>query len=222
MRSTIKHLQKSGKGRRVLTLVVALSLVLTTLYACPLSAVAATRVIGDENPSYGTSTLPAEGVSSGCDVKVVIVDKLSRYAVDLTYDVQSLYVVSAGLTWDVNSLTYVLADSTVSDTAYAEHPITMQIRNYSDVAVTATGTAEQSIVGYGYTLEAPGTVTVSAAIPTTAVESGAPGAQTLTFMLRVPSLTAMTEAFLGLGATRGNSYRLGTLTVRVGEAVANP
>jgi hypothetical protein len=214
MKTNVKRLLASGRGRRVMTVLVALSLVLTVLTVYPLPAAAAQVFVGDE--------LPAEGVSSGCDVKVVIVDKLSRYAVDLTYDTQALSVVSSGLCWDVNSLNYVLADLTVSDTAYAEHPITMQLRNYSDIAVTATGAAVQSMYGFGYTLDAPGTVTVAAAIPKTPTESGAPGEQTLTFMLRVPSLAAMTEAFLTYSGAQLGSYRLGTLTVRVGEEAATP
>ena len=81
MRSRIKRLCAGARARRILSGFMALSLVLTALYAGPLSVAAETRVVGGEGLSDGASALPAEGVSSGCDVKVVIVDKLSRYAV---------------------------------------------------------------------------------------------------------------------------------------------
>ena len=201
-----------------MTVLLALSLMLTLcVYPMP---VAAEQLVGAGDTSYGASELPTEGAESGCDVKVVIVDRLSRYAVDLTYDTQSMMIFSAGLCWDVNSLDYVLADAT-SDTAYAEHLITMHLNNRSDLAVTATGTATQALYGFGYSLEAPGTVTVPAATPVSATEIGAPGTQTLTFMLRVPSLTAMTQAFLTYNGHGYTANTLGTLTVTIGAA-ANP
>ena len=220
MNTYIKRLCANDKWRRAMTAFVALSLTLA-VWAFPIP-VAAERVIGRDDASYGASEIPAEGQGSACDVNVVIVDKLSRYAVDLSYDVQSLLVFSAGLCWDVNSLDYVLADPTVSDTAYAEHVITMHLNNRSDHAVTATGTATQALYGFGYTLEAPGTVTVPAATPMSATELGAPGAQTLTFMLRVPSLIAMTKAFIAYNGNSISMNTLGTLTITVGEAVQTP
>ncbi|MBO5898112.1 MAG: hypothetical protein J6R04_03780 [Clostridia bacterium] len=220
MNTRIKRWYVGDKCRRVITLFLALSLTLVA-WSFPLP-VAAERVIGQGDASYGASEIPAEGQSSACDVNVIIVDKLSRYAVDLTYDAQSLLVFSSGLYWDVNSLDYVLSDPTVSDTAYSEHLITMHLCNRSDLAVTATGTAVQTLYGFGYTLEAPGTVTVPAATPMSATELGTPGVQTLTFMLRVPSLTAMTQAFIAYIGNGASMNTLGTLTVRVGEAAQTP
>ena len=220
MNTWIKRLCADDKCRRAMTLFVALSLTLA-VWAYPMP-VSAERVVGADDASFGAFELPAQGASSGCDVKVVIVDKLSRYAVDLTYDTQSLLIFSSGLCWDVNSLDYVLADMTVSDTAYAEHLITMHLNNRSDLAVTATGTATQALYGFGYTLEAPGAVTIPAATPVSATEIGAPGTQTLTFMLRVPSLTAMTQAFLTYNGHGYTANTLGTLTVTVSEAAQTP
>ena len=204
-------------GERLLTVLLACCLCAALVISSPMP-VMAERVIGAQDASYGASEIPTEGVSGGCDVKVIIVDKLSRYAVDLSYEEHRLSVVSSGLCWDVNSLTYVLSDTSMSDTAYAEHVIPMHLCNYSDLAVNVTGAVTQTMYGVGYTLEAPGTVTVAAATPTTATDIGAPGTQTMSFMLRVPSLTALTESVASSQGHKAGTFVLGTLTVSVGAS----
>ena len=152
MRATGRKVRATGVTR-LLYVLLALTVALSSL---SVPAVATDRVVGNpdglENaPDHGVNAITTT-VSQGSDIKVEIIDKLSRYAVDLEIDTSTLVVVPQGQkVWDVNKLDYV--DSSESANIwYANHKIPIKIINYSDLAIMVEGRATKLHESNTYTL----------------------------------------------------------------------
>ena len=212
---------------RVLLVLLAWIMLATSL-SVPASAAdpaVTERVVGNPNgaanpPSHGVDAIPAEGSSGSSDIRVEVVDQLSRYAVDLEYDPSELTVSFSGKVWNVNDLVYVAADPNQNDQKYANGKrINMKLVNYSDLAVQASGDAVQQYQNAGYTLTAPRAIRIDGVVDADgdSVGAGIPG--DLVFTLTIPSLLGMLDGLEkeAPDVTDGN-YTLGTITVTVSPA----
>lgn len=218
MRATGRKVRATGVTR-LLYVLLALTVALSSL---SVSATAADRVVGNPDglekaPAHGVNAIP-DGVESGCDVKVEVIDKMSRYAVDLTYTPSDLIVTSSGRVWDVNILQYQPIDEEEKDNRYANHKIVMTLTNYSDLAILASGSANQFYLNHGYTLTAPASATTISGVVTVDGNSGkSPIDGYVTFTLGIPSWDAMAAAFelAGITGDADGNCMLGTVTVTV-------
>lgn len=218
MRAVRRRTRTTGVTR-LLFVLLALLFVTTSL---SVPATAADRVVGNPNgaqvaPEHGVDAIP-DGVESGCDLQVQVIDKMSRYAVDLTYTPADLVVTSSGKVWDVNTLQYQPLDAEEKDNRYANHKIVMTLTNYSDLAILVTGSANQSHSDLGYTLTAPvGATTINGVVTADGHTGGNPIVGSVTFTLGIPSWDAMVAEFEQKGITgdADGNCALGTITVTV-------
>ena len=86
---------------------------------------------GSGTVSDGDTDIPSGSSASG-DVTLNLGAVNHRYAVDVTFPVMTFDV--GGLTWNVNTLTYDM-----NGTAMSDKTLTITVTNYSDLPVVATG-----------------------------------------------------------------------------------
>lgn len=215
----MKRIGRYGTGvSRVIFVLLSLILV-TQLTAQP---IAAEQVVGSADaPQYGVDYIPSEGVTDAAHpIHVQVVNKQSRYAVDLTYDTSSLSIsLGADLTWDVNDLQYV-AGNTANDGQYQNYAIPMTITNYSDMPIRVDGQASVRFPDKGYTLEAPGekkilgVLNADGSVPPADERKGRQ--DQVIFYLKVPSVTELVMGLMRDAEKNADgSYTLGSLTVTV-------
>lgn len=217
MRATGRRVRATGVTR-LLYVLLALTVALSSL---SVSATAADRVVGNPDglatpPVHGVDAIP-NGVESGCDLKVEVIDKMSRYAVDLTYKPSDLSVTSSGKVWNVNTLQYQPIDENEKDDRYKNHRIVMTLTNYSDLAILASGSVYNRYSYLNcYTLTSSTTTTINGVV-VDGDSSKQPVQGTVTFTLGIPSWEAMATAFERAGITgdADGNCALGTITVTV-------
>lgn len=96
-------------------------------------SVAAAPVVGSHGNNQITDGVSDfEPASSSGDVTLNLGTVNHRYAVDVTFPVMTFDV--GGLTWNVNTLTYDM-----NGTAMSDKTLTITVTNYSDLPVVATG-----------------------------------------------------------------------------------
>lgn len=86
---------------------------------------------GSDTVADGATDIPGGSSASG-DVILNLGTVNHRYAVDVTFPVMTFDV--GGLTWNVNTLTYDM-----NGTAMSDKTLTITVTNYSDLPVVATG-----------------------------------------------------------------------------------
>ena len=215
----VKRIGRYGTGvSRVIFVLLSLILV-TQLTAQPIAA--AEQVVGSADaPQYGVDYIPPEGVADAAHpIHVQVVDKQSRYAVDLTYDTASLTIsLGADLTWDVNNLEYVAGDA-ANDGLYTNYAIPMTITNYSDMSIRVSGQASVQHTDIGYALEAPGEKKILGVLNADgSLPSGDRDGRKdqVIFYLKIPSVTDLVlNLMYHVEPNTDGSYTLGSLTVTV-------
>ena len=216
----VKRIGRYGTGvSRVIFVLLSLILV-TNMTAQPIAA--AEQVVGSADaPQYGVDYIPPEGVTDAAHpIHVQVINKQSRYAVDLTYDTSSLSIsLGADLTWDVNNLEYVTGN-VANDGLYQNHAIPMTITNYSDMSIRVSGQASAMYTDIGYTLEAPGEkkilglLNADGSLPPPEERKGRQ--DQVIFYLKIPSVTDLVMDLMHrIEPNMDGSYTLGRLTVTV-------
>ena len=219
MRATGRRGRGTG-GTRLLYVVLALTVALTSL---SVSATAADRVVGNPDglakaPEHGVNAIP-EGAGGASDIKVEVIDTLSRYAVELEINTSALSVApKTEKLWNVNTLQYEDIDSG-ANTWYAYHQIPITIINYSDKAILAEGTTTVSYPGCGYTLDGFVAQTVGGAFHGLETETGKEGEFRTSFIWRLQDWDDMVTAVKAKGAP--DDCTLGTITIAVRPSTIN-
>ena len=217
MRAIGRKVRATGVTR-LLYVLLALTVALTSL---SVSATAADRVVGNPDglakaPEHGVNAIP-EGAGGASDIKVEVIDTLSRYAVELEIDTSKLSVAPAEeATWDVNTLDYEFGSS--SDTWYANHQIGIRIINYSDKAILVNGTTTVTYPNCEYDLRGFDTYTVGGAYHGKDV-AGAEVELTAAFVLSIQNWEDMVKAVKIAGAP--DHCTLGTITISVRPSYLN-
>ena len=121
--------------KKILAILFAVSIFLNTFRF----GAFADYVIGNEN--YGDQTMTPS--TSEIPFEVDIIQRASRYAVDVTYTDMNLYVQSA--VWNVDEYTYeVTMDTDPRSDGLAYNQFMVTVDNHSDRTITATLTATPS------------------------------------------------------------------------------
>ena len=219
MRATGRKVRATGVTR-LLYVLLALTVALTSL---SVPATAADRVVGNPDglakaPEHGVNAIP-EGAGGASDIKVEVIDTLSRYAVDLEIQTSKLSVSPPSQeVWNVNTLQYEYMD-TSNGTWYEFHQIGITVTNYSDKAILVEGTTTVSYPGCGYTLDGFVTQTVGGAFHGHETQTGKEVEFSTAFVLRIQNWKAMAEAVKAKGAP--DVCTLGTITVTVRPSTIN-
>lgn len=219
MRATGRKVRATGVTR-LLYVLLALTVALTSL---SVSATAADRVVGNPDglekaPEHGVNAIP-EGAGGASDIKVEVIDTLSRYAVDLEIQTSKLSISPPSQeVWNVNTLKYEYMD-TSAGTWYEFHQIPIKIINYSDKAILAEGTTTVSYPDCGYTLDGFVTQTVGGAFHGHETKTGEEVEFSTAFVLRIQNWKTMAEAVKAKGAP--DVCTLGTITVTVRPSTVN-
>ena len=218
MRATGRKVRATGVTR-LLYVLLALTVALTSL---SVPATAADRVVGNPDglqkaPEHGVNAIP-EGAGGASDIKVEVIDTLSRYAVDLEIETSKLSVApQTEKVWNVNTLQYEDVDSG-ANTWYAYHQIGITIINYSDKAILAEGTTTVSYPDCGYTIDGFVAQTVGGAFYSHETK-GKEVEFSTSFILRIQNWDDMVTAVKAKGAP--DYCTLGTITVKVRPSMVN-
>ena len=218
MRATGRKVRATGVTR-LLYVLLALTVALTSL---SVPATAADRVVGNPDglekaPEHGVNAIP-EGAGGASDIKVEVIDTLSRYAVDLEIQTSKLSVApQTEKVWNVNTLQYEDVDSG-ANTWYAYHQIGITIINYSDKAILAEGTTTVSYPDCGYTIDGFVAQTVGGAFHSHETK-GKEVEFSTSFILRIQNWDDMVTAVKAKGAP--DVCTLGTITVTVRPSTVN-
>lgn len=158
--------------------------------------------------SDGATDIPGGSSASG-DVTLTLGTVNHRYAVDVTFPVMTFDV--GGLTWNVNTLTYDM-----NGTAMSDKTLTITVTNYSDLPVVATGAvgsldgdATSAGVSLAMTPEKT-TANVLAVTP-----GGSAQTATLEASLTSADWTDSVNALVASGKT--GSITIGTITVTIAK-----
>ena len=166
---------------------------------------------GGNQITDGVADIPSSASTTGVtgDVILNLGAVNHRYAVDVTFPVMTFNV--GGLTWNVNTLTYDM-----NGTAMSDKTLTITVTNYSDLPVVATGAVgsldtDATSAGISLTMTPEKTTAeVLAATP-----SG--GAQTATLEATLTS-TNWTNSISDLVASgKTGSITIGTITVTIAK-----
>lgn len=219
MRANGRKVRMTGVTR-LLFVLLALTVAVSSL---SVPAVAADRVVGNPNgeqtpPAHGVNAVP-EGAGSSTDLKVEVIDTMSRYAVDLEIDTSALTISAPDqMVWDVNALEYVHSDQS-ANIWYAHHQINIKITNYSDKAIMVDGTVTQNYQDCGYTLSGFATQMVGGAFHGHETQAGVKVEMSTSFVLSIASWDNMVSALREKGAP--DYCTLGTITVSVRPSYIN-
>ena len=204
---------------RLLFVLLALSVAISSL---SFPAMATDRVVGnpdglDKAPAHGVNAIP-QGAGGSTDIKVEVVDTLSRYAVDLEIDTSAMTVEPPSRKiWNVNTLQYEDEISSAG-TWYANHQIGIKITNYSDKAILVNGTTTVTYPNCKYDLRGFDTYTVGGAYHGKDVD-GDKVELTTAFVLSIQNWNDMVDAVKIAGAP--DYCTLGTITVTVRPSYVN-
>jgi hypothetical protein len=219
MRATGRKVRATGVTR-LLYVLLALTVALTSL---SVSATAADRVVGNPDglakaPEHGVNAIP-EGAGGASDIKVEVIDTLSRYAVDLEIQTSKLGISPPSQeVWNVNTLQYEYMD-TSAGTWYEFHQIGITVTNYSDKAILVEGTTTVSYPGCGYTLDGFVAQTVGGAFHGHETQAGKEVEFSTAFILRIQDWDDMVTAVKAKGAP--DDCTLGTITIAVRPSTVN-
>ena len=150
-----------------------------------------------------------ESASSSGDVTLTLGTVNHRYAVDVTFPEMAFNV--GGLTWNVNTLTY-----DVNGTAMSDKTLTITVTNYSDLPVVATGAVgsldgDATSAGISLTMTPEKTTAnVSAVTP-----GGTEQTATLEASLTSANWTDSVNKLVASGKT--DSITIGTITVTIAK-----
>ena len=218
MRATGRKVRATGVTR-LLYVLLALTVALTSL---SVPATAADRVVGNPDglekaPEHGVNAIP-EGAGGASDIKVEVIDTLSRYAVELEINTSKLSVSPPSQeVWNVNTLQYEYVD-TSAGTWYEFHQIPIKITNYSDKAILAEGTTTVSYPDCGYTIDGFVAQTVGGAFHSHETE-GKEVEFSTSFILRIQDWDDMVTAVKAKDAP--DDCTLGTITIAVRPSTVN-
>lgn len=173
-------------------------------------SVAAAPVVGSHGNNQITDGVSDfESASSSGDVTLTLGTVNHRYAVDVTFPEMAFNV--GGLTWNVNTLTY-----DVNGTAMSDKTLTITVTNYSDLPVVATGAVgsldeDATSAGISLTMTPEKTTAnVSAVTP-----GGTEQTATLEASLTSANWTDSVNKLVASGKT--DSITIGTITVTIAK-----
>lgn len=173
------------------------------------SVVAAPVVGSHGNNQITDGVSDFESASSSGDVTLTLGTVNHRYAVDVTFPEMAFNV--GGLTWNVNTLTY-----DVNGTAMSDKTLTITVTNYSDLPVVATGAVgsldgDATLAGISLTMTPEKTTAnVSAVTP-----GGTEQTATLEASLTSANWTDSVNKLVASGKT--DSITIGTITVTIAK-----
>ena len=163
---------------------------------------------GSGTVADGATDIPGGSSASG-DVTLNLGTVNHRYAVDVTFPVMTFDV--GGLTWNVNTLTYDM-----NGTAMSDKTLTITVTNYSDLPVVATGAVgsldgDATSAGISLTMTPEKTTAnVSAVTP-----GGTEQTATLEASLTSANWTDSVNKLVASGKT--DSITIGTITVTIAK-----
>ena len=218
MRANGRKVRMTGVTRLLFVLLA----LIVAVHSLSVPAVAADRVVGNPNgeqtpPAHGVNAVP-EGAGSSTDLKVEVIDTMSRYAVDLIYDSSRLTVSPGERIWNVNTLQYEYEDKSEGQW-FANHRIEMTVTNYSDMGIIVEGAADVYHADCGYNIKAFSTLSVDGAfvLEHGHDESHQPVKATVAFTLSIPSWTDMAAKLAAKDGAldEDSNCTLGTITLIV-------
>lgn len=166
---------------------------------------------GGNQITDGVADIPSSASTTGVtgDVILNLGAVNHRYAVDVTFPVMTFDV--GGLTWNVNTLTYDM-----NGTAMSDKTLTITVTNYSDLPVVATGVVgsldtDATLAGISLTMTPEKTTAEVLAVTPRG------GAQTATLEATLTS-TNWTNSISDLVASgKTGSITIGTITVTIAK-----
>lgn len=176
----------------------------------------ADRVVGNENGdiSDGAGDIPnASGSSS--EIKVMVSDVASRYAVDVTFP--QLTVVFGEVVWNVDDCRYEIEENDPGINRFD-----IQVTNHSDRPILIYGDFQKTSVSDGIAVVCDASSARKLRIPAVAPEAAAPQSMTIG-VLAVPETgktwsDVLVRLLSGKTENAGYSYTIGTLSVFVEAA----
>ena len=176
----------------------------------------ADRVVGNENGdiSDGAGDIPnASGSSS--EIKVMVSDVASRYAVDVTFP--QLTVVFGEVVWNVDDCRYEIEENDPGINRFD-----IQVTNHSDRPSLIYGDFQKTSVSDGIAVVCDASSARKLRIPAVAPEAAAPQSMTIG-VLAVPETgktwsDVLVRLLSGKTENAGYSYTIGTLSVFVEAA----
>lgn len=193
--------------KKIATILIAVCLFFMSV------SVRAERIVGGENPALadGALDIPAEAGASS-NIQVSVTDVASRYAVDVTFP--DLSISFGEMTWDVNTLSYDMAEGTPSGI------FEIDIANHSDKPVLVWGNVEKTDPMDGISMSSSVTFDSRQRIPE--VKPQAAGPQVFSLEITVKPVTDWESVVSYLlenqmAGNAGSTYLIGTVSVFVSK-----